>query len=123
MGMNQPPIANYKNHRFPPEIIARAVWLYYRFPLSLRHVEEMLLERGTLYPTRLSADGAENMARTLFGAFAENHLPAVLSGTSMKLRCASMASDVGCGGLSIKMVVFLTRSYRTVATPRLPDVC
>ena len=43
--MNQP-IANYKNHRFPPEIIARAVWLYYRFPLSLRHVEEMLLERG-----------------------------------------------------------------------------
>ena len=45
MGMSQP-IANYKNHRFPPEIIARAVWLYYRFPLSLRHVEEMLLERG-----------------------------------------------------------------------------
>lgn len=45
MGMRQP-IANYKNHRFPPEIIARAVWLYYRFPLSLRHVEEMLLERG-----------------------------------------------------------------------------
>jgi putative transposase len=43
--MNQP-IANYRNHRFPPEIIARAVWLYYRFPLSLRHIEEMLLERG-----------------------------------------------------------------------------
>jgi putative transposase len=43
--MNQP-IANYKNHRFPPEIIARAVWLYYRCPLSLRHVEEMLFERG-----------------------------------------------------------------------------
>jgi putative transposase len=38
--------ARYKNHRFPPEIIARAVWLYYRSPLSLRHVEEMLLERG-----------------------------------------------------------------------------
>ncbi|ESZ02475.1 transposase [Mesorhizobium sp. L48C026A00] len=35
-----------KRHRFPPEIIAHAVWLYYRFPLSLRHVEEMLLERG-----------------------------------------------------------------------------
>jgi putative transposase len=37
---------SYKRHRFPPEIIAHAVWLYYRFPLSLRHVEEMLLERG-----------------------------------------------------------------------------
>ena len=37
---------SYKRHRFPPEIIARAVWLYFRFPLSLRLVEEMLLERG-----------------------------------------------------------------------------
>ncbi|MET3758936.1 putative transposase [Rhizobium binae] len=37
---------SYKNHRFPPQIIARAVWLYFRFPLSLRLVEGMLLERG-----------------------------------------------------------------------------
>ncbi|MBB3148536.1 putative transposase [Phyllobacterium trifolii] len=35
-----------KRHRFPPQIIAHAVWLYYRFPLSLRLVKEMLLERG-----------------------------------------------------------------------------
>ncbi|MEW7009908.1 IS6 family transposase [Lentilitoribacter sp. EG35] len=45
--MSQEPVS-YKHHRFPPEIIARAVWLYYRFPLSLRLVEEMLLERGTV---------------------------------------------------------------------------
>ncbi|TBA93104.1 IS6 family transposase, partial [Rhizobium ruizarguesonis] len=37
---------SYKHHRFPPQIIARAVWLSFRFPLSLRLVEEMLLERG-----------------------------------------------------------------------------
>jgi hypothetical protein len=37
---------SYKRHRFPPEIIAQAVRLYFRFPLSLRLVEEMLLERG-----------------------------------------------------------------------------
>ncbi|CCV11504.1 hypothetical protein MESS4_330053 [Mesorhizobium sp. STM 4661] len=37
---------SYKRRRFPPQIIANAVWLYYRFPLSLRLVEEMLLERG-----------------------------------------------------------------------------
>jgi len=35
-----------KRHRFPPQIIAHAVWLYVRFNLSLREVEEMLLERG-----------------------------------------------------------------------------
>lgn len=40
------PSVSYKNHRFPPQIIARAVWLYFRFPLSLRLVEELLLERG-----------------------------------------------------------------------------
>ena len=43
-GMSKP--VSYKRHRFPPEIIAHAVWLYFRFPLSLRLVEEMLLERG-----------------------------------------------------------------------------
>jgi putative transposase len=37
---------SYKRHRFPPEIIAHAVWLYFRFPLSLRLVGEMLLGRG-----------------------------------------------------------------------------
>ena len=37
---------SYKRHRFPPAIIAHAVWLYFRFPLSLRLVEEMLQERG-----------------------------------------------------------------------------
>ena len=39
-------IISYKRHRFPPEIIANAVWLYVRFNQSLREVEEMLLERG-----------------------------------------------------------------------------
>jgi putative transposase len=37
---------SYKRHRFPSQIIAHAVWLYFRFPRSLRLVEEMLLERG-----------------------------------------------------------------------------
>jgi putative transposase len=37
---------SYKRHRFPPQIIVHAVWLYFRFPLSLRLVEEMLLERS-----------------------------------------------------------------------------
>lgn len=36
----------YKRHRFPPEIIQYEVWLYYRFNLSHRDVEDMLAERG-----------------------------------------------------------------------------
>ncbi|MBP2449785.1 hypothetical protein JOH51_007293 [Rhizobium leguminosarum] len=36
----------YRGHRFPAEVIAHAVWLYLRFPLSLRRVEDMLAARG-----------------------------------------------------------------------------
>jgi putative transposase len=36
----------YRRHRFPPEVISYAVWLYFRCPLSLRMVEEMLAARG-----------------------------------------------------------------------------
>ena len=36
----------YKRHRFPPEIISYVVWLYYRFNLSHRDIEDLLAERG-----------------------------------------------------------------------------
>ena len=35
-----------KRHRFPPEVIRHAVWLYFRFTLSIRDVEELLAQRG-----------------------------------------------------------------------------
>ena len=38
----------YKRHRFPPDIISYAVWLYYRFNLSHRDVEDLLAERGII---------------------------------------------------------------------------
>jgi putative transposase len=36
----------YKRHRFPPVVISYAVWLYFRFNLSLRDIEDLLAERG-----------------------------------------------------------------------------
>ena len=36
----------YKRHRFPPDIISYAVWLYYRFNLSHRDIEDLLAQRG-----------------------------------------------------------------------------
>ena len=41
---SQPP--NYRGYRFLPEIISHAVWLYHRFGLSFRDVEDLLAERG-----------------------------------------------------------------------------
>jgi len=41
-------VHNYTRHRFPPAIIGHAVWLYFRFALSYRDVEELLAERGII---------------------------------------------------------------------------
>jgi transposase-like protein len=38
----------YCGYRFPPEIIARAVWLYFRFHLSFGDVQNLLAERGVV---------------------------------------------------------------------------
>lgn len=57
--------STYKNHRYSIEIVARAIWLYFRFNLSLREVEEMLLERGivvsyeTIRPSQRAVPGSE----------------------------------------------------------------
>ena len=38
--------SSYKGFRFRPEIISHCVWLYHRFPLSFRDVQELMLGRG-----------------------------------------------------------------------------
>ena len=38
----------YRGYRFPPEIIAHAVWLYFRFHLSFRDVQDLLTGRGVI---------------------------------------------------------------------------
>src|SRR5271157_3988247 len=48
MGGVRTATASYKGHRFPVEIIDHCVWLYFRFSLSFREVEEMLLARGVV---------------------------------------------------------------------------
>lgn len=78
------PAVSYKNHRFPPHIIANAVWLYYRFPLSLRLVEEMLLERGIVVSYETIRRWAGSSAPTMSVVFAASSLRRTMSGTSMK---------------------------------------
>lgn len=37
---------SFKRHRFPADVICQAVWLYFRFSLSFRDVEELMAQRG-----------------------------------------------------------------------------
>ncbi len=46
--MTTPPCPSYAGYRFPAEVISHAVWLYFRFPLSLRMVDELLAARGII---------------------------------------------------------------------------
>jgi putative transposase len=57
----------YRRHRFPPEIISYAVWLYFRFPLSLRMVEEMLAARGIGVSCETVRQWAHKFGRTFSG--------------------------------------------------------
>ena len=47
-GMISPPANANSGYRFPPEIIQHAIWLYIRFTLSFRDVEDLLAERGIM---------------------------------------------------------------------------
>src|SRR5580704_6642012 len=46
--MTTPARTRYAGYRFPAEIIGHGVWLYFRFPLGLRMVEELLAARGII---------------------------------------------------------------------------
>jgi putative transposase len=45
---------SYRRHRFPASIIRHAIWLYLRFTLSYRDVEDLMAERGLDFSLKLS---------------------------------------------------------------------
>jgi putative transposase len=53
----------YRGHRFPAEVIDQAVWLYFRFPLSLRMVEDLLAARGIIVSHETVRRWAEKFGR------------------------------------------------------------
>jgi len=61
--MTKTPSALYRGHRFPAEVIAHAVWLYFRFPLSLRMVEGLLAARDIIVSHETVRRWAEKFGR------------------------------------------------------------
>ncbi|TRD15782.1 IS6 family transposase [Palleronia caenipelagi] len=53
----------YRRHRFPPDVIAYTVWLYFKFPLSLRMVEDLLAARGIIVSHQTVRAWAEKFGR------------------------------------------------------------
>ena len=65
-----------KRHRFRAEIMAHAVWLYFHFPLSLRHGEDLLAERGIEVSFQTVAEWAAKCGReyAVWGGRQPSHL-------------------------------------------------
>src|ERR1700747_2882708 len=57
------PTASYKGHRYPVEIINHCVWLYFRFPLSFREVEELMRHGVSWSAMRRSGAGVPSSGR------------------------------------------------------------
>src|SRR3712207_3406585 len=79
----------YAGYRFPAEVISHAVWLYFRFPLSLRMVEEMLAARGVV----VSHEAVRRWALKFSQAFA-NRIRRRLPRTGDKWRLDEMAIKI-----------------------------
>jgi putative transposase len=79
--MKTPPASNlYKRHRFPAEMISPCVWVYFRFCLSYRDVEELRAARGVI----LTSETARYWCRT-FGLVYANRLRHQGTGESLGL--------------------------------------
>ncbi len=78
------PAVSYKRHRFPQQIISHAVWLYYRFPLSLRLVEEIRWSAELSSRMKRSVDGVGNSDRPTLKSFVAGDLRARMSGIWMR---------------------------------------
>lgn len=91
---------SYRGFRFPPEVISHCVWLYHRFNLSLRDVEELMLERGVVvscetvhqWTRRFGPAYAAALLRRRPKAGDKWHLDEVFRGATTRLTRSSSAS-------------------------------
>jgi hypothetical protein len=92
----------YRGHRFPPNIIAHAVWLYFRFHLSFRDVQDLLAERGIVvshetirqWCTKFGATYAAGLRRRRVRAGDNWHLDEVVLKINGRRRVTSYAPAV-----------------------------
>ena len=113
----------YRRRRFPAEIIAHAVWLYFRFPLSLRMVEDLLAARGIivshqtvrLWAEKFGRHFAKDIRRRSSGQLGDKwHLDEAVTSIRGKQHWLWRAP-------LIRTVLFWRCWYKAAAMPRRPN--
>src|SRR5712671_393836 len=108
----------YAAYRFTAAIIGHAVWLYFRFPLGLRMVEELLAERGII----VSHETVRQWARK-FGQRFANQIRRRLPRVGDKWHLDEVALKIGCGEPWTRPASSSTFWSNADATNRLPSGC
>jgi hypothetical protein len=86
---------SYGRHRFPPEVIQHAIWLYLRFTLSYQDVEELLAERGLDGHTTAALSAAQPHR----GTEGSNPFPSSRQSVSRGMSPSCMGKPGSCRGV------------------------
>jgi len=112
----------YRRHRFPTEVIAQAVWLCLRFPLSLRMVEDLLAASGIIVSHQTVRLWVKKFGRHFANEIRVQSAGKLgANGISMKSSSPSTAKSTGCGEPLIRLALFSMCWCRAAVVPRQPN--
>ncbi len=114
-------VPSYKSFRFPPEIISHAIWLYFRFSLSFRDVEELLAQRGVVVTYETVRQWCLKFGQSTAHELRHRHRIVGTSGIWMRLCFPSVDKSTSSGEPLIKMVRCSTSSFRVAETKKRPS--
>src|SRR5829696_918044 len=101
-GMTPAAKSPYAGYRFPAGVISHAVWLYFRFPLSLRMVEEMLAGRGIIVSHETVRQWALKFGQEFANRIRRRLPQAGDNGTWTRWRSGSPGYNTGSGARSTR---------------------
>ena len=98
----------YDGHRYPAEIISHAVWLYFRFALSFRDIEELLAARGIVVTYEAVRQWCLKFGQSFANEIRRRHGRPGERGFLTRFLSPSMACVITFGERSIRMVMCWT---------------
>ena len=112
----------YHRHRFPAEIISHCVWLYFRFALSFRDVEEMLAMRGVSLTYETVREWCLKFGQTYANGL-RHKISSARATDGILMKCSSRSTDafITYGGQLIRMAmywIFWSRAREIRKPPR-----